>query len=636
MFFYSPLRIRIVSVLVAGFVLALTTWAYVQGAGGRWMFDDEYSLSPVVRVVDAASALDYAFSGDSGPSGRPLALASFLANIADWPANPAGFRHLNIAIHLINAILLSWLMLLLTKPGMGARAPWVALTTFALWVVSPFLASSVLSAVQRMTLLAALFVLLGLIGYVWGRLRLAERPMRGLVVMSLALGICSVLGALSKESAILLPLLAGVIEFCLLADQPNRLSRRAWLGWRLLFFAVPILLLVGYTVAGWSGTVRAYHSRPFNLEERLLSEAVILWDYVRNLLVPRARGFGLFHDDVAVLTTSDPVAWMAVSAWAAMIALTLAVGRRQPWLVFGVGGFLVGHLIESTIFPLELYYEHRNYVPAMFLYGGVTALMWQALPKLAPWMSVAFTASYWVLLLSVTSLWGQSDLSAEMWFEAHPNSPRAVQFNAQRLIIEGKHESARQLLAAASDRVPKASDLLLQRLQLDCGVLDPASLRLRTDLTIQQLRTSDRSNAVVQTLLKLKDEIDGGRCSGLSSTALLSAVEAMAANPQFKANSVAMDHLYNFLSHSAWERGDLSKAEAYQRLAYSVMPSPDNAQTLAVWLLSQDKTDAAIEFLRKEVALHSRSFRLRPDDWEKKVGDMLAKLEAVQQAAKHQ
>ena len=43
------------------------------------------------------------------------------------------------------------------------------------------------------------------------------------------------------------------------------------------------------------------------------------------------------------------------------------VYRANPVLkpvAFGIAFFLGGHLLESTVLPLELYYEHRNYLPS--------------------------------------------------------------------------------------------------------------------------------------------------------------------------------------------------------------------------------------------------------------------------------
>ena len=40
--------------------------------------------------------------------------------------------------------------------------------------------------------------------------------------------------------------------------------------------------------------------------------------------------------------------------------------RLQRYVAgFGIGLFLAGHLLESTVLPLELMFEHRNHLPAL-------------------------------------------------------------------------------------------------------------------------------------------------------------------------------------------------------------------------------------------------------------------------------
>jgi hypothetical protein len=45
--------------------------------------------------------------------------------------------------------------------------------------------------------------------------------------------------------------------------------------------------------------------------------------------------------------------------------------RKWPILSFAVLFFFLNHAIESSIIPLELIFEHRNYLPGMFLFWPV-------------------------------------------------------------------------------------------------------------------------------------------------------------------------------------------------------------------------------------------------------------------------
>ena len=109
-----------------------------------------------------------------------------------------------------------------------------------------------------------------------------------------------------------------------------------------------------------------YEIRSFSLVERLLTEARVIWEYLRWIAFPRLESFALFHDDIAVSTSLiDP--WLTFPALLGLIGSVILVGLSPVgafrWLAFGIAWFLIGHSLESTFIPLELVHEHRNYLP---------------------------------------------------------------------------------------------------------------------------------------------------------------------------------------------------------------------------------------------------------------------------------
>jgi hypothetical protein len=62
-----------------------------------------------------------------------------------------------------------------------------------------------------------------------------------------------------------------------------------------------------------------------------------------------------------------------------LIALAIKQYRSWPYLSFGVLFFFLNHLIESSIIPLELVFEHRNYIPSMFLFVPLANGLWAIL-----------------------------------------------------------------------------------------------------------------------------------------------------------------------------------------------------------------------------------------------------------------
>ena len=55
----------------------------------------------------------------------------------------------------------------------------------------------------------------------------------------------------------------------------------------------------------------------------------------------------------------------ALASIPALLRLALVVRKKQPLVSLGVLWFFTGHLLESTILPLEIAHEHRNYLPLL-------------------------------------------------------------------------------------------------------------------------------------------------------------------------------------------------------------------------------------------------------------------------------
>jgi tetratricopeptide (TPR) repeat protein len=71
------------------------------------------------------------------------------------------------------------------------------------------------------------------------------------------------------------------------------------------------------------------------------------------------------------LSTSLLHPWTTLPAIVFVVAVIIGAlfqARQRPLLSFVILFFFLNHLLESTIIPLELVFEHRNYLPSMFLF----------------------------------------------------------------------------------------------------------------------------------------------------------------------------------------------------------------------------------------------------------------------------
>jgi protein O-mannosyl-transferase len=356
------------------------TWAYVLFAAfslivfmlfasplhsGFWG-DDFYNLFNLSQVKEKG-VLSFVLEGIAGPSGRPLSLLSFALQYENWPDDSYGFKLVNLIIHLLNGFLILIIVskLLLVAGEKNKNSLIAALLCSALWVLHPIQFTTVLYAVQRMTQLSAFFCLSGIICYLYFRDNyLREKVELGLIGMSASILVFTTLAILSKENGVLLPLFILIIESTLLKD--TCIDRR-WKIWGWVFLAGPLFLLSSYLLINIDNLVLGYAKRHYTPIERLLTQAVILFDYLQNIFIPSPSDFSRYHDDFVVSRSLLHPFSTFLSCLGLIGITTFAILQRKRfvYLSFGILWFLGGHLLESSFLDLELYYEHRNYMPLL-------------------------------------------------------------------------------------------------------------------------------------------------------------------------------------------------------------------------------------------------------------------------------
>jgi hypothetical protein len=444
-------------------LLAAVTLVYLPGVGGGFVFDDYHTIVDNLALADADKSLstlfDAAMSGvGTGPLARPLAMLSFALNRALTGLAPEPFKITNLVIHALNALLV-WALMARIVPSLAPRAPRAsAWLVAALWALHPINLTSVLYVVQRMTSLSATFVILTLLLYIAAR----RRQLRGLPVphtWSLLGAGLALLALLAKETALSLVFYLLLIECLVIRGAP---TMSATLRRRLGALALAVL------AAGLWYFVRevepGYRGREFTLGERVLSEARVMFLYLRLLLVPTPDAFALFHDDLALSRgwLQPPTTVLAVVGLAVISAWALARREARPWLAFGWAWFLLGHLLEGSIIPLELAHEHRNYLPGLGVLTAGTLALAELLAT--PRRRVGAAALALLLLAAVTStrasLWASPSALIESDLRHHPHSPR-LWYEAGRLRLEAAGQDAGRYAAgiAALDQAARLAPI---------------------------------------------------------------------------------------------------------------------------------------------------------------------------------
>ena len=472
-------------------VLLVTYFVYRPGLSGPFLLDDFSSLSALGAdggVNSLPALMQFVFGNTSGPTGRPVSMLSFLIDGQDWPVASTQFKYTNIMIHLLTGLLLGWFALLLfSVVGFsGLKLQISALVVASLWLLHPLNVSTTLYVVQRMTQLMTLFSLAALICYMKGRVLVNANATKGLMLLCLSLFPFGLFAVLSKENGALLLLAILVLEFTFFANLASSKVHKIWL---ISAVCLPLFMIFAYMAITFEALTEDYTFRNFSLMERLLTETRIICDYLVGIFIPQVNEFGLFRDDVLISSSLvNPLTTLvALSFLSGLVLMGFMVRTRNPVLSFAIFWFLGWHLIESTFLPLELYFEHRNYLAMMGPLIGLVYYLAQALSVLEKKFAIRIlqsTIGFGLILcigmtLQLTQLWGNTGALLTHWAMQKPGSVRAQIVYADTLAAVGNPDIGFERLLLTQQLHPQEITLLLHSWNYACnhGTVAPYSLK---------------------------------------------------------------------------------------------------------------------------------------------------------------
>jgi protein O-mannosyl-transferase len=370
--------------LLAGLVV------YSQGLSGALLFDDIPNIiDNALLAIDGRSFDEWrtaALSSHSGPLRRPVAMLSFAGQHAlAGEFSPFFLKLVNIGIHfLIGLLVYLFCDAVLTaldtdETEASSRAHYIALAATLLWLLHPLHVSTVLYTVQRMAQLSAGFVVLGLLVFIRYRHKwaLVGATIGELIAAALWLLLITALAAYSKENGALLPWLLVATEVSLFAGRwaGRRVPALAYMAWTA--FLLPLILgLIAFLLAPeWFFGL--YEGRNFTLEQRVLTQIRLLWQYMGWLVLPDINAMGLHHDDYPLSAgLFQPwTTFLAIVSWCCAIGVALVYRKRSPLLLFSVLFYLLSHSMESGFWPLLMVFEHRSYLPSVAVCLLVASLL---------------------------------------------------------------------------------------------------------------------------------------------------------------------------------------------------------------------------------------------------------------------
>lgn len=616
---------RIRTAVGPALVLLVVALVYWPGRTGGFLFDDFLNIADnrdvQITAMDVNSLVKAASASPVEGSGRQLSFLTLGMNFALTGIDPVPFKLTNVAIHLIAVMLVFFLAraIYAALRDTGHKAPdrehtvIYALMVMAVFAIHPMQLTSVLYIVQRMTSLAGIFTFAGILAYIMARRRVwrGEGSHGSTLFLFMVPVACTLAGALAKENGILLPLFALVIEAIIFRfrNEKGDWDRRI-IAWHGVLTVLPALVAVAWLALDPQRFLLGYASRDFTLAERLLTEARVVAFYLKNLVAPSVSALGLYHDDISISRSflQPPATLAAIGLIAGLVSFAWYVRNRAPLVSLGIFFFFAGHVMESTILPLEIAHEHRNYVP-LFGFALATAGLVQHVesPTVPRWLPRAAMFAF-VGVLGVTTWlrsieWSNPVDHAESEIRHHPQSSRA-NYDAGRLYgslnVDARPEFAN-----------RAIELFLRAAQLDANSTLPL---------VSAIATARKAGiaADARWLGELEDRYRHGVIDGSSTIAIrylarsvrenpllahadmIAILEAASANPslaQFPRHRANIAAVYGeYLANSI---GDVTGAEKKFRDSVAALPEAGQYRVnLIIYLLKTGRPNDAASELR--------------------------------------
>ena len=468
-------------------LLGCTLSIYWQGLYGPLLLDDYPQLIPIIDNISTENIKWWrSLLSDSGPLKRPISMATFLLNAIYNGRNIFAWKFTNLIIHLIIALILFFLTahIYTYNKKIISRHSWRLPTILSsLWLLHPLHVSTVLYTVQRMAQLSALFVFSGLLTYIIGRKRqILQNNGYWLIAISFILFIP--LSAFSKENGLLLPLFLLITELFLFRFHGEKHTKRYLTIFFIIFLFIPLLICLYYFIFHMSFSLN-YDGRPFTLYQRVLTEFRVLWLYIFQLILPIQRTMGFFHDDFIVSHgwLTPPTTIISFFGISILLFITYFVRNSMPLLAFGIIFFFVGHLLESTVLPLELIYEHRNYLPSYGVFLAIFSLFYYLNSNISPTTKKLMVVAILFFLSTLTFIrvqtWSSYTSFYNYAYQIHPQSYRVTATIAEELTRQEHYNDALSILAPVNGNGP-----MLQRLYIQCmrdHTLEPQAINNITD-----------------------------------------------------------------------------------------------------------------------------------------------------------
>lgn len=381
-----------------------------------------------------------------------------------------GYHLFNILLHILNVILVYYLChLTLNLPSQQGRAgtsSLIPLFTAALFALHPIQTGAVTYIIQRATILATFFCLCSLIFYIRGVL--SHNTKLSLTLFYPASFVLLLFGLMSKEQAVLFPAIILLYDLFFLSVFRWRALISRLIPIVGIFVFISLIAVVKFNALKTLkdiASIFTYINTPIPFKswmamdvfwtpwQHILTEFRIVCKYLTLIALPLPSrmvfdygpGYPVSTGLLSPLTTI-----LSISFVVTLVIISVKYAKKYTLLSFGILFYLLTISLESGIaVGLDLYFEHRNYLPSIGIFLALSSFI-TILPRRVSYKNILYvliiiSISLSYLTYTRNNVWKSKESLWEDTLKKAPDNKRAMIHLGQSYMNRGDFKNAEGL-----------------------------------------------------------------------------------------------------------------------------------------------------------------------------------------------
>ena len=378
--------------------------AYSNSFKNDFVWDDEVlvtenDLIKGISINNIAAVLtSEQYPGSSTNYYRPVQTASYMLDYRIGKLNPFGYHLHNFLLHILNAILIYFLILLLTPAVRIAPAisspreralSVIPFLTALFWVIHPVHVEAVSYISSRADLLAAFFVLSAMIFYITASRRLYPNA----ILYTLCSMLFFILALFSKEMSMIFPLALIIYEGLFNKDLKGKAMRLLPFIFITLLYMFMRLTILSFSLTPW--VKASFYSKSTLMRFLTLFKGIVV--YLGLIFMPLNLHMERFITAVGSFLNPHVLLFIFVTAATIFILKKLQL-KHKTLIIFGLLWFMVFLIPQSNFFFTIVSAEHFLYLPSL----GIFIILASAFDRLYVFRKKFAIA----LIVSMAFFWG--------------------------------------------------------------------------------------------------------------------------------------------------------------------------------------------------------------------------------------